>query len=471
MFGIYLDHHSSVSITSQLCSQIRGKIRCGELTEGTRLPPTRKLAQEFGIARNVAVDVYEQLTAEGYLVGQTGSGTYVAGGIDASASGIGGDTEPFEFPGHAGHNEDEDVIDFMTGTPDLRHFPKTMWAKYLKTAAEQSSGSVHDYGNIMGEEELRTVLSAYLFRVKGMRCHPDQIVIVSGSSEGLALIAQALYPQYRSVYLEDPTIELAQNIFRRMHYRIKPVEVDQAGMKLHEIDRFEEGHFMLLTPSHQFPTGSILSIQRRQQAVKLAELAGSYLIEDDYDSEFRLKGVPIPPLHTLSPSRVIHVGTFSKTLAPGLRIGFLVVPRQLVRTVWNVKEELNLRTPAVLQKALAHFIREGRLDRHIHKMKGIYKHRRNLLIGALKRHFGEQIAIGGDEAGMHLQVEFPKEPYTNVDWQQSVPYGVKINSVDDFCLIKGNHTNKILIGYGNIGEEDIERGIQRLHHFTLDQIH
>ncbi|NGQ95730.1 PLP-dependent aminotransferase family protein [Brevibacillus sp. SYP-B805] len=470
MFGIYLDRSSEISVTAQLCSQIRQKIEKGELVKGTRLPSTRKLAQEFGIARNVAIDAYEQLIAEGYLIGRTGSGTFVAEGIIAMASDMHGEAEPADMAGQQ-HRSDppdqEGIIHFLTGTPDLRSFPRKVWAKYLKNAAEDSPGVLYDYGDIRGEEELRSEISVYLHRTRGMRCSAGQIMIVSGSSEGLALIAKALRPDYSSIYLENPTIEITQHIFRQTEYRITPVEVDESGMKLHEIAHFQDGHLMLLTPSHHFPSGSILSIQRRQHAVRLAEKADSYIIEDDYDGDFRLKGVPIPPLYTLNPDRVIYVGTFSKTLAPGLRIGFLVLPRRLVSRFASVKEELNIRSPSIPQIALARFIRDGRLDRHIHKMKTIYRNRRNVLIEAVKRHFGDRAVIRGDEAGMHVLVEFPQGPF-DVDWQRSIAYGVKIHCVEEYSLVKGSHSHQILLGYGNIREEEIETGIERLSRFVHD---
>ncbi|TJY44078.1 PLP-dependent aminotransferase family protein [Cohnella pontilimi] len=465
MFGIYVDRSSEMSVTAQLCSQIRQKIESGELVTGTRLPPTRKLAQEFGIARNVAIDAYEQLIAEGYLIGQTGSGTFVAEGILSMASGNHGAAKPSDRVAKSSPLVHEDTIPFLTGTPDLRSFPQKEWAKYWKAAAEDSPSVLFDYGDIRGEEDLRSEISAYLYRTRGMYGSPEQIMIVSGSSEGFSLIAKALRAEFAAIYLEDPTIEFTSNIFRQTNYRITPVDVDETGMKLHEISCFQDGHLMLLTPSHHFPSGSILPIQRRQHAVRLAEKADSYIIEDDYDGDFRLKGVPIPPLYTLNPDRVIYVGTFSKTLAPGLRIGFLVLPRRLVSHFVRLREELNLRSPSVPQIALARFIRDGRLDRHIHKMKAIYRNRRTLLIDALKRHFGDDAVIRGDEAGMHIQVEFPLAP-DNIDWLRSVEYGVKVHGVEDYCLVKGRRTHQILLGYGNVRDEEIDEGIGRLHRFV-----
>ena len=469
MLGIYLDPVSPMSKTAQLCNQIRQKIERGELKGGMRLPPTRNLAQEYSIARNVVIDAYEQLIAEGYLIGQAGSGTYVANGIVVT-------TLSDELASKMNHDlsietrsEYGEIIDFDTGAPDMRSFPRALWAKYLKSAADDSSSATFDYGDIRGEEELRREISGYLYRTRGMRCLPEQIMIVSGSSEGISLIASFMRRRYHSVYMEDPTIDFTRHIFNQHRYRIKPVGVDEAGMKLHELELNMNGHLLLLTPSHQFPTGSILSIQRRQYAVSMAERADSYIIEDDYDGDFRLKGVPIPPLFSLLPNRVFYVGTFSKTLAPGLRLGFLVLPRHQVQPCVEYKEELNHRSPAVLQIALARFIRDGRLDLHIHKMKKMYRNRRSLLIRTLKRYFGEQAVVKGDEAGMYLRVEF-SEVMSHLDWHQTVSYGVKVHTVEDYCMVKGLRRHQIVLGYGNISEENIELGIERLHEFLTSRI-
>lgn len=522
MFGISVDRSSPRPVTAQLCSQLRRKIETGELAGGTRLPSTRNLAQVLGISRNIAIDVYEQLIAEGYLIGRTGSGTYVAEGIaDAFEwrSDVGANTPRSTSPQNAQHagmhsipsgpqhesppiqpqnrssgklqhpacstppaieqlftlqhqrrSGQEDMIHFATGVPDLRSFPRNKWALYLKAAARETADALYDYGDIRGEEELRAAIASFLYRSRGMRCEPDQIVIVSGSSEGFALIAQALRPLYHTVLLEDPTIDTAEAVFTHAGYRIDPVGVDESGMKIHERQSLAPGHLILLTPSHQYPTGSILSIQRRLHAVALAERADACIVEDDYDGDFRLKGVPVPPLQTLGPEHVIYAGTFSKTLAPGLRLGFLVLPYRLIDRVLDVKDALNLRTPAIAQIALARFIRDGHLERHIHKMRVIYRNRRHLLIAALHRHFGSGAVIRGDEAGMHLRVEFPHGP-GGVDWSKSSEFGVTVQSVEEYCRLPRDCSNDILLGYGNVGEEDIERGIERLSRFVRAQGH
>ncbi|SEK45004.1 Aminotransferase class I and II [Paenibacillus sp. cl141a] len=182
-------------------------------------------------------------------------------------------------------------------------------------------------------------------------------------------------------------------------------------MRIDALRSFAPGHLVLLTPSHQFPSGSVLSIQRRHQVIRMLEEADSFVIEDDYDSEFRLRGIPVPPLQTLSPSRVIYVGTFSKILTPSLRIGFMIVPPDLTDAITEMKDKLNIHTPTAIQQALSQFILDGHLERHIHKMKKVYKKRRNVLTERLHHLFGQDISIVGDDAGMHLQVIFGPQAY------------------------------------------------------------
>jgi GntR family transcriptional regulator/MocR family aminotransferase len=472
LFGITIDRTAERPVTAQLCDQIRRLIETGGLIPGTRLPSTRHLAKELGIARNVAIEAYEQLIAEGYLVGRVGSGTYVAEGIAASA--VSRAARPADAgvrtagPDASGAPKNgaarKDVIRFTTGVPDLERFPRKRWARYLKKAAEDCG---LNYGDVRGEETLRIEIAAFLLRSRGMRVDPDRIMVTNGSSEGFDFIARALRPRFGRVFLEDPTIEITGHIFGRAGYRIEPVPVDDSGMRVHEIGGLPPDGLMVLTPSHQYPTGCILPVQRRLHAVRLAEEAGSYIVEDDYDGDFRLKGVPIPPLCMLGPERVIYAGTFSKTLAPGLRLGFLMLPGGLTRTFAEFRDLANLRPPVQPQLALARFIRDGHLDRHIHRMRSVYRLKRALLIEALHRHFGDLAVIRGDEAGMHLLVEFPfleEAP----DWSRSREYGVAVDPVEDYCIRRGFRKRQIVLGYGNTRERHIEPGVERLSRFVRE---
>ncbi|MBB6670230.1 MocR-like pyridoxine biosynthesis transcription factor PdxR [Cohnella nanjingensis] len=465
MFG-FIPAAEGGSILSQLCAFLREGITSGKLSPGIRLPPTRKVAQELRIARNIVIEVYEQLAAEGYLTSRVGSGTFIAEGIQVEAAPR-LRSEPVPIPESAlSSGSKENVIDFDAGTPDLRLFPRRLWHKYVKEIMDYGADVAFDYGDYQGIRVLREEIARYVYRVKGIRCNPDQILITSGTSEGLIMLASALSPLYRTAYVEDPTIGFVPDVLERLHYDIHPVPVDQHGMSLSRISPTDPAGLILLTPSHQYPTGSILSIQRRQQAVKLAEAAGHYIVEDDYDSEFRHNGGPVPPLQLLAPSRVIYAGTFSKTLSPALRIGFLIVPPPLLERVLQTKAGLNLTASGITQFALARFMADGHFDRHVHKMKAIYKKRRIFLVEQCQRRFGDQAQILGDEAGMHVQIAFGGARYANIDWQRSEAYGIRLSSLDDYARIKGRLPGKMVLGYGKLTEEEIGEGLRRLHAFV-----
>lgn len=471
MFGLKINRNLNLSLTRQLCDQLRIIIEKNIFKYGDRLPSTRKMAEELKISRNVIIEVYEQLTAEGYLESKVGSGTYISKNFIQKRY---INRQKLESSKNISVEKNADktannIIYFTGGIPDLNLFPRKLWSKYLKMAVEDSPDNIFDYGDVLGDFKLKKVLSKYVFRMKGINCSPEQIIIVSGSSEGFMLIAKVFSNKYNDIYVEDPTVNFIKTIFHNLNYQIQAIMVDQNGMKIEELKKNEKPKLILLTPSHQYPTGSILPIQRRQMAIKIAETTDSYLIEDDYDSEFRLKGVPIPPLQVLNPSRVIYVSTFSKNMYPGLRLGFLVVPKDLINSFELIKNMLYIRTSTIKQRAIADFIKDKHLERHIHQMKKEYKRRRSLITSLLNDNFGNNISIQGDETGMHLQVEFLSEKYNNINWNDIEKYGVKVNTFEEYSLIKGRNKNKIVLGYGNLNSAQIKKGINRLYRFFIDQ--
>ena len=474
MFGLKINRNLDLSLTRQLCDQLRELIEKGILKSGQRLPSTRKMADELQISRNVMVEVYEQLTAEGYLESIVGSGTYVSKNIVQDRY-INNSKQIIKSRKEKKIEENldivnNDIIQFVGGIPDLKLFPRKLWSKYLKNTVQNSTADIFGYGDILGDFELRKTLTDYLFRVKGIQCNPDQIIITSGSSEGFMLTARVFTNKYKSVFVEDPTVNFIKTIFNKLNYHLKPITVDKDGMKIEDLEKYKQAGLILLTPSHQFPTGSILPIHRRQRVIQIAETTKSYLVEDDYDSEFRLKGVPIPPLQVLNSSRVIYVSTFSKNMSPGLRLGFLVIPTDLINDFRTVKNTLNIRTSTIKQRAMAYFIKDGHLDRQIYRMKKEYKKRRSYMITLLSKKFGGDITIQGDETGMHLQLEFLPEKYNLINWNSAEQYGIKIISFEEYSLIKGENKNKIVLGYGNLDLKNIKSGINRLVEFVEDEI-
>ncbi len=468
MFG-FRPVENAGSVTMQSCRYLRDQIERGMLSPGLKLPPTRKAAEELGIARNIVIEVYEQLTAEGYLASITGSGTYVAEGITALPQTT---IQPGQPPSYTGQREPVtarervETIHFDAGTPDLSRFPRRLWSKCVREVTESECANLFAYGDVQGTLELREAVAEYLHRMKGIRCSSNEIVITSGTSDAFLLLAISLSDTYQHVYVEEPTIEFVQDIFQKMRYNVHPVRVDHQGMDISQIKKSAPSGLIVITPSHHYPTGSILSIQRRQLIVALANTDGHYIIEDDYNSEFRHKGSPIPPLQLLDPSRVIYAGTFSKTLSPALRIGFLVVPPNLIELVIRTKADLNLMPSAITQSALARFITAGYFDRHIHKMKAIYKRKRLFLVENCRRLFGEQVEVIGDEAGMHVQLAFPQDYYGSIEWDKLEDFGVRFYTFDDYAISATRYPNRIVLGYGNLSEEEIDEGLQRIRRFT-----
>lgn len=464
MLGIYIDKTLKISITNQLCSQLRALIIEGKLKSGDKLPPTRKLAEELNISRNVVIEAYEELIAEGFLESIPGSGTYVSSDINPMESLKNKEVKIFKRI----KSKKEDIIDFMSGIPDLKFFPSKQWMKCLKDSLS-SSYNIFSYNDIKGNEELREEISNYLFRIRGIEVSPEQVITVSGASQGYLLIARAL-TSYEKIYIEEPTVRFIPNIFKCFEYKLKPIEVDNGGMKVEEIFPDKDKALILLTPSHQFPTGSILSIQRRQKIIDWTKKTESLIIEDDYDSEFRFKGVPIPPLWSLDDERVIYVGTFSKNLSPSLRLGFLIVPKKLINLFLKIKYELNIYTSSIEEKTLAFFIKNGFLERYIYKMNKLYKKKRNLLEEVLKSYFGENIIIEGNSAGLHMGVSFDSEKYKNIDWKRSLEYKVKVYEFSRYSFKNKDYKNKIVLGYGNLTLDEIKEGAKRIYNFLENVI-
>lgn len=464
MFG-FIPSADGGAVTKQLCMYLREHIENGSLVPGLRLPPTRQAAQELRIARNLVIEAYEQLTAEGYLTTRTGAGTYIAEGIRSRPSTSRSASQPARSLSVQTDSRLERVIDFDAGTPDLRQFPRRLWSKYVKEIMNREPDSMLAYSDVRGTRDLREAIARYVYRMKGICCDHDQVVITSGTSEGFLLLAAAFADRCQSVYIEEPTIDFVADIFKKCNYRIHAVEVDQHGMVIGRMPASGPAGLIVLTPSHQYPTGSILSIQRRQQVVGLAEETGHYIVEDDYDGEFRHKGSPIPPLQTLAPERVIYASTFSKTLSPALRLGYLIIPPQLMERIVQTKKELHLTASGMSQSALAHFMEDGHFDRHILKMRAIYKNKRMLLTQRCSQLFGDDAQILGDEAGMHVQIALNPELYGAIDWTQLETFGVRMSTFEDYARQKGKHPGLLVLGYGNLTEEEISEGVSRLYRF------
>lgn len=458
MIWLSIEKGRDLPLTRQIFDQIRSAILSGRLQAGEQLPSTRELASTLRISRNVILDAYEQLLAEGYLVSRSGSGTYVENGVYLKSE------KQNNLPAGpvAGKSNLTRVIDFRSGLPCLELFPHKKWGNLAQKICEESESSIWSYGDPQGREELRGTLAVYLHRTRGVHCHPGQILITAGAVQALTLVAKLLLQDRRPFIIEDPSNHDVRSVFCASGSPVIPVAVDQFGIQTQLLRGESHPAFIFTTPSHQFPLGGNLPVQRRVELIQFARQSNCYIVEDDYDSEFRYEGFPVSSLQGLDPDRVIYIGSFSKILSPALRLGYIVVPEDLVHPCRKIKRLMDLHSPTLQQLVMARFIHEGHLGRHIARMKKLYKSRRDLVVQKLNTAFPRSIQISGDKTGLHLVVQFPGRTFDIQLLNACLEAGVWVYPVEEHALIKGYHQDKILLGYGHLEEEKIKEGIRRM---------
>ncbi|MDA2491754.1 PLP-dependent aminotransferase family protein [Bacillus cereus] len=461
MLWIPIDRSLDIPLIRQVYQQIREQILNGDLQSGEKLPSTRELSSELNVSRNVILEAYDQLLAEGFLVAKRGAGTFVAEGTFLEQQ---NKTPSFHSVNWSeDKNKDDNIINFRSGIPALDLFPRKTWAKLSHTIWNDIAPSTFGYDIPEGRPELRQVLSRYLLKTRGVDCHPEQIVITSGATQAMTLVSKLLLSPNDTIIMEDPITNDIQTIFKTSGALLSPIPVDEYGMKTSSLPLNTYPKFIFVTPSHQFPLGGTLPIQRRIQLINYSRRTNCYLVEDDYDSEFRYEGPPVSSLQGLDSDRVLYIGSFSKILSPALRMGYLILPSQLIEKCRMLKWFSDLHTPSLEQLILARFIDEGYLERHIMKMKKMYKKRRNFLIRCLKTTFLDKVNIFGYSTGLHLIAELNECHFSKelIEWIER--FGVKVYPVEDHTIEKGKHHNRIILGYGHLKKEEIKEGVTRLH--------
>ncbi|WP_068984996.1 PLP-dependent aminotransferase family protein [Lysinibacillus xylanilyticus] len=464
MLWIPIDRSSDIPLNRQVYQQIREKILNGHLQAGERLASTRVLSFELKVSRNVILEAYDQLLAEGFLIARSGSGTFVAEGAFLTQH-----EAPFLFEVDEKKLKNH-IINFRSGIPALDLFPRKTWAKLSHQLWNDIESTNFGYDFPEGRLELRQTLAHYLLRTRGVHCHPEQIVITSGATQALTLVSRLLLSPNDIAIIEDPITNDIQTIFKSSGASLYPIPVDEYGMKTALIPENLHPKFVFLTPSHQFPLGGTLPIQRRIQLINFARRNNCFLVEDDYDSEFRYEGPPVSSLQGLDLERVLYIGSFSKILSPALRIGYIVLPTHLIEKCRQLKWLTDLHTPSLDQLILAHFIKEGYLERHIAKMKKFYKNQRDFLIQCLQTTFSNKVKILGYSTGLHLiaeleDIHFSKELLFKIE-----QLGVRVYPVEDHSIEKGKNTNRIILGYGHLKKNEIEEGVTRLFQAVYDEV-
>jgi GntR family transcriptional regulator / MocR family aminotransferase len=477
--GIVLDRAGRLPMHRQLSQRLREAILAGQFPPGTRLPSTRTLATELGVSRTTALAAYEQLRDEGYLDGRVGAGTTVAdltGPPPApspaptrvpvapalSARGTAVAASRWRLRPETGSGRERPRA-FPLGMPALDAFPRQLWTRVLTRRARRSLGDLLGYQDPAGYRPLREAIAAYLGLARGVRCRPDQVLVVSGAQAGIDLAARLLLDPGDPAWVEDPGYYGARGALTAAGARLVPVPVDADGLDLGAARRRQpDARLAYVTPSHQFPVGATMSLARRLDLLAWAESAGGYVLEDDYDSEYRYVGRPLPALQGLDQAdRVIYVGSFSKVLFPSLRVGYLVVPDGLVDAFTAAQRFGEVNVPALEQAALADFIADGHLGRHVRRMRALYAVRGRALIRAIRRQAPDALEVRSAHAGLHLVAWLPPGADDRAAAERAAAAGVEAQALSDHALERPERGG-LLLGYAAVPEPEIDRATVRL---------
>jgi len=446
---VVLDHDARVPLHRQIETSIRGSIRAGRLPRGSSLPPSRVLAADLGVSRGVVVEAYQQLTAEGYLASRSGGYTQVAAGPSGAIAGL-----------HLARATPP-RIDLSYGRADVSSFPRAAWLRAIRGALASAPNDLFGYLPGRGVPQLRTAIADYLNRVRGTVAQPDHIVICTGYAQGIALLIGVLAAaDARRLALEDPSSrDDALPAARAAGLEVAGIPVGRDGIRV-DLLRASGADAVVLTPSHQWPTGSVLSAENRSAVLRWAAERGAVVIEDDYDAEYRYDRTPVGALQGMAPDRVVYAGSASKTLAPGLRLGWFVMPGHLAEPMAAAKIAADRGSPALEQLALADLITRGEFDRHLRRMRPVYRRRRDALLTALSRRL-PWLEPAGVSAGLHLVTWLPPHLDEATVVEAAARAGVGIEGVTPY-RISHPGPGGLIFGYATVSEQAIAEGVDIL---------
>ncbi|PPQ37817.1 transcriptional regulator, GntR family [Rhodoblastus acidophilus] len=469
-----LDRASDQPLYRQLRDLLLQAAMQGRLPAGAKMPSSRVLARELGIGRNTVTEVYETLIAEGCLHGRGGSGTYVAD--------LAGDRMPEPEVAASVESEAPPALSqrgkllregagfsphqwgaFMPGVPDVSEFPAQVWGRLLSRAWRRPPPERMTYAPPGGLLELRAAIAAHLRDARSLNCAPEQVVITTGSHQSVDLAARMLLDPGDCVWLEDPCYWGLRSGLQSLDLDLRAAPVDGEGLNCALAEHLPPPRMVIVTPSHQYPLGSVMSLARRQTLLERARRWGAVIVEDDYDSEFRYGTRPIPCLQGLDRGgRVIYVGSFSKTLFPGLRVGYLVAPPALAEALADGSAELYREGQQITQAVLADFIREGHFGAHIRRMRGLYGSRRQILRDAIEKEFGGALQASGDNAGLHLILRLPDGADDRRIAAEILAAGLSTRPLSRYFADPHTAPSGLLLGYAGVKEEAIGPAFSRL---------
>lgn len=446
-------------ITRQIYRQLRERILDGRLRSGERLPSTRELADELAVARKTVTNVYDLLVSEGFLDTRVGSGTYVTGAFSGKPEKDSGSTGPLVVLPQWDKSYELLVrqrsglpYDFNVGVPDVSRFPFPVWRSFINSSSRLLSRNAEFYADPQGHKALREAIAGYTGFTRAVACAPGSVVVTNGAQQAFALISQVLIRPGAIVAMEHPGYDRARLLFEMYGASIAEIPVDEEGLVVEKLPG--SAKLVYVTPSHQFPTGVSMSLARRMALIEWAAKHGAAIIEDDYDTEFRYAARPLDSLQSLDPYGVVlYVGTFSKVLFPGVRIGFVVAPEPVRGALVAARQLTDWHGSLLTEAALARFIQDGHLARHIRKMRRVYAGRRQELISCLESELPDIMKLWPGAAGLHVAVALTRTHSAKAIADSAALEGVGVMPFGE---------NGLALGYGTIETDQIARGIRRL---------
>lgn len=465
---ITVDKERNIPIYLQIYNQIKEQIISGQLEEGSALLSTRNLARTLQVSRNTVESAYQQLCSEGYISSKACSGYIVQkveGNLfyDSSSQRKQSLTEMLkEF-----HEQGLQVparYNFQYGRLNLENFPLTTWKKMInRVLSSDENGCLCAYNDRLGEADLRVEIMKYLYHSRGVICKPEQIVLCSGTLSCLSLICQLFIADERKIAVEEPCYDSARVLFHNHGFSILPIELEEDGLDVEKLNQFS-AKLMYTTPSHQFPTGTAMPINKRLKLIEWAEKNDAYIIEDDYDSELRYNSRPIPSMSSLDhKGRVIYINTFSKSFAPALRMSFMVLPLNLLEKYKLNFSKYNCNVPWLEQKAMCLYMQEGHWERHLRKICLLNKRKHDALVNAVNQYMKDRVKIHGKNAGLHILLEVHNQLSEKELIEKAASVNVTVYPVSNHWMNRENYTNNmVLMGFSGLSETEIAEGVRRL---------
>ncbi|SAK74234.1 MocR-like pyridoxine biosynthesis transcription factor PdxR [Caballeronia ptereochthonis] len=468
-----LDRSAAEPMYRQVLELMQQAILTGQLAPGTKLPSSRTLAIDLGIARNTVLHVYDQLTAEGYVTSTTGSGTYVADTAPREGAVAKARPEEAKKPCTISRRGERLIAQagvspkqwgaFMPGVPDVAEFPSRTWSRLQARLWKRASPDLLTYAPGGGYRPLRRALSDYLRVARSVKCQPDQIIITTGIHQSIDLAVRLLTDFGDRAWVEEPCYWGARSVLQSSGLTLVPVPVDEEGLNPTERDMATPPRLALVTPSHQYPLGMVMTLARRRALLEFARQHKVWIIEDDYDSEFRYGSRPLSSLQGLDDAgQVIYVGSLGKMLYPGLRMGYMVVPENLVDSFRTGVAELYREGQLMQQAVLTEFILDGHLTSHVRRMRGLYGERRELLINAIRARFGDSLAVRGDEAGLHFVLELPQYADDSAIAADALAAGVVTRPLVNYYMNRDEALRGLMLGYACVPNGEIAPNFARL---------